>query len=66
MEAEALKNAIREEMTPQAIALTIAYLQGAKAPHQSATTEVGWLCDRLTELVGGPKMLSKLFDEIGV
>lgn len=64
-----LETVIRDEMSPQAVALAIAYLSGASGAQCKETTavcEVHSFVRRLTALVGGPEALSDLYEEIGV
>lgn len=64
--------AIRDNLTPEAVATIIAYLQPADsrrpetAEQAEAYRQVRWLSDALTELVGGPTIVGELFDEMGL
>lgn len=51
---------VRESLSPDAVALIIAHLQGVE------NREVKWVVDALTEAVGGVDAANKLFDEVGV
>ena len=53
-------------MSPKAVALMIAYLQGATCNDKQAVKGVEWFVGVLTNTVGGPAAVSSLFDEIGV
>lgn len=63
---ENMTEAIREVLSPEAIALIVAYLDSAECRHPGARREVRWLVDQLTAEVGGPAALSDLYAEIGV
>jgi hypothetical protein len=65
-QAAEMEGAIRDAMSPQAVALMIAYLQGATCKDKQATRGVEWFVEVLTNTVGGPDGVSSLFDEIGV
>ena len=60
-----LQDEIREHMSPQAVALTVAHLQTVYG-EGPACAEVQWLRDQLTEMVGGSEELGRLMDEVGV
>lgn len=65
-EMTTLQQAIRDELRPEAVALIIAHLQTARCNDEAVTAEVAWFSKTLSELVGGPDMVSELFDVIGV
>jgi len=65
-DAAKVTEALKEAMSPQGVALAVAYLQGATCKHYSAASEVGWLVKVLTEAVGGPDAINALYEEIGV
>ena len=65
-QAAAMEGEIRDAMSPKAVALMIAYLQGATCNDKQAVKGVEWFVGVLTNTVGGPAAVSSLFDEIGV
>jgi hypothetical protein len=65
-QAAAMEGAIRDAMSPQAVALMIAYLQGATCKDKQAVNGIKWFVGVLTNTVGGPGAVSSLFEEIGV
>ncbi len=65
-QAAAMESEIRDAMSPQAVALMIAHLQGATCKDKQAVKGVEWFVEVLTNTVGGPDGVSSLFDEIGV
>ncbi len=65
-EATDLRNAIREEMSPQTVAAIIAHLQAAHAKNPEVNREMHWFKDQLIELLGGGEHLGVLMDEAGV
>jgi len=67
-DAESLIAAVRDHLSPHAVALIIAKLQpvyGKGDVGRQAEREVAWLVDVLTEAIGA-KQGSQLFDEVGV
>ena len=63
---EMLKHAICETMSPEAVALMIANLQGVTCANSDANIMVEWFVARLIEVVGGPEAMDNLYEEIGV
>lgn len=64
---EKIQTAIREAMSPQAVALAIAHLQAATcSKNKQAVKEVAWLVEVLTNTAGGPDAVNALYEEIGV
>ena len=62
----ALSDMILDAMSPQGVALMIAYLQGATCKDETATVEVQWMVDVLMNTVGDHDALNSLYEEIGV
>ena len=63
---DALRDAMKENFTPEAIALMVAHLQGAKSENGNAQRQVEMFSQFLVDLVGGHKAVNSLFEEIGV
>ena len=61
-----LFGAIRENLSPQAVAAIVAYLQPATTKNDAVNRQLRWFTERLTELVGGPNALNRLTDELGL
>ena len=61
-----LMDALRDNLSPQAVAAVVAYLQPAKTDNAEVNRQLRWLAERLTELVGGPEQLARLTDELGL
>jgi len=61
---EILVDALRENFSPEALATIAAHIQPAALVQKNI--EVKWFYDRLTELVGGPEAMGRLFDEVGL
>jgi len=61
-----LMDALQDNLSPQAVAAVVAYLQPAKTDNAEVNRQLRWLAERLTELVGGPEQLARLTDELGL
>ncbi|MFO8012077.1 MAG: hypothetical protein R6X20_02110 [Phycisphaerae bacterium] len=61
-----LFDALKDNLSPQAVAAIVAYLQPANTSNSEVNRQLGWLSERLTDLVGGPEQLDRLTDELGL
>ncbi len=61
-----LFDALRDNLSPQAVAAVVAYLQPAETSNPEVNHQLRWLAERPTELVGGPDELARLTDELGL
>ncbi len=66
IDEQALFDALQDNLSPQAVAAIVAYLQPAKTENAEVNRQLRWLAERLTELVGGPDELNRLTDELGL
>ena len=64
--AEVLKDVLRDNLSPQAVAAIVAYLQPARTKNKAVNHELQWFAERLTELVGGPEQQGRLAEEVGL
>ena len=62
---EALATWMRENMTPQAVALIVAHLQTVGGDSEAAQ-QVEWFRSELVDILDGPDALDELFEEVGV
>jgi hypothetical protein len=62
---ENLADAIRDNMSPQAVALIVAHIQSIDG-NSDAAHEARWFADQLVAIIGGPAAVSALFEEVGV
>jgi hypothetical protein len=62
---ELLDDALRENLSPEAIAVIVAYLQPARSKDATADQQVRWFSDRLVALLGADQF-RRLQDELGV
>jgi hypothetical protein len=63
--ADALKAALKESLSPQAIAIMAAHLDCVTGTDE-AVSEVYWFRRQLTDLVGGAEAMNALFEEVGL
>ena len=61
-----LFDALKDNLSPQAVAAIVAYLQPAKTKSPAVDREVRWFADQLTVLVGGPEQQNRLAEEVGL
>ena len=58
--------AIREQLSPHAVAAIAAVLQTNRTNNPEVDREVAWFHEQLAELVGGHETLSRLGEELGL
>ena len=63
---DVLTDALRETLSPQAIATIAAYLQPARTNDPDANRQIDWFRQELVEMVGGVHELNRLSEEIGL
>ncbi len=63
---DALANAIRDSISPEAVAAIVAYLQPAQTNDPEVDRQVQWFAERLIETLGGPEQQSRLAEELGL
>lgn len=63
---EMLSDAIRENLSPEAVATIIAYLQPVGVDDPKVQREVQWFSDQLTETLGGVDQFNRLMEEVGL
>ena len=61
-----LFDAIRENLSPQAVAAIVAYLQPATTNNDAVNRQLRWFAGRLTEQVGGPEQQGRLAEEVSL
>ena len=61
-----LFEAIREQLSPEAVASIIAHLQPAHTNDQDVDREVRWFAAELTKLVGGNERVTELMEELNL
>ena len=66
IDEQVLFDALQDNLSPQAVAAVVAYLQPAKTDNTEVNRQLRWLAERLTELVGGSDESARLTDELGL
>ena len=63
---EVMVEAIKDNLSPAAVAAIIAYLQPTRVKDAKVQREVEWFSEKLVEAVGGDAELSRFCDELGL
>ena len=63
---DVLLDALRDSLSPQAIATIVAFLQPVRTNAPEVDEQVGWFAERLVEAVGGYEAQSRLAEEVGL
>lgn len=61
-----LFDAIREQLSPHAVAAIVAFLQPARTNNPDVDRQVRWFHDQLVQLVGGYEQQARLAEELGL
>jgi hypothetical protein len=61
-----LFDAVREQLSPHAVASIVAFLQPAQTNNPDVDRQVRWFAQELTKLVGGHERQSRLAEELGL
>ena len=61
-----LFDAIREQISPEAVASIVSHLQGASTNNQDVDRQVRWFADELVKLLGGYEQQAQLAEELGL
>ena len=61
-----LTDALRENLSPHAVAAIAAYLQPVRTADPQVDRQVRWFAEMLTEAVGGEDELNRLCEEVGL
>ena len=61
-----LFDAVREQLSPQAVASIVAHIHGAATNNVEVDQQVLWFCQKLTELLGGNEQFTRLAEELGL
>jgi len=61
-----LFDAIREQLSPHAVAAIVSYLQPARTNNSDVDRQVRWFADELVKLVGGYEQQARLAEELGL
>ena len=66
MADQTMRDHIRDSLSPPAVAAIAGHLLGLRSDDEEVNLEVQWFADQLIELLGGPKTLNRLCQEIGL
>ena len=61
-----MQEAIRDALSPEAVALAASYLLTARCDDEDVNMEVRWFAEQLIELLGGDEIFSKMCEGIGL
>ena len=61
-----LFEAIRDNLSPQAVAAVVTYLKAPATANEEVNRQLRWFADELTGLLGGADALAGLAEEIGL
>jgi len=61
-----LFEAVREQLSPEAVASIVSHLQGARTNNQDVDRQVRWFADELVKLLGGYEQQAQLAEELGL
>ena len=61
-----LFDAIREQLSPEAVASIAAHLGGASTNNQDVYRQVRWFAGELVKLLGGNEHYTRLMEELGL
>ena len=61
-----LFEAVREQLSPHAVASIISHLQGAHTNNNEVDHQVHWFTEELTKLLGGYEYQARLAEELGL
>lgn len=61
-----LFEAVREQLSPEAVASIVSHLQTARTNNQDVDRQVRWFADELAKLLGGYEQQARLAEELGL
>jgi hypothetical protein len=61
-----LFEAVREQLSPHAVASIVSHLQGAQTNNHDVDRQVHWFTEELVKLLGGYKQQARLAEELGL
>jgi len=65
-DTDVLAEALKDNLSPEAVATIVAYLQPTRVKDAKVQREVEWFSGMLVELLGGYKAFNRLMDEVGL
>ena len=61
-----MRDAIRDAMSPEAVAAAASFLLAGRCDDEETNIEVQWFANELIELLGGPEEQNRICREIGL
>ncbi len=61
-----LFEAVREQLSPEAVASIVSHLQAARTNNQDVDRQVRWFAEELVKLLGGYEQQARLAEELGL
>ena len=61
-----LADAVRDNLSPKAVATIVAYLQSASTNDADVDAQVAWFAEQLVEALGGYEAQNRLAEEVGL
>ena len=65
-EPDALRDWLSDNLTPQAVATIVSFLQPVRTNDHDVDEQVRWFAERLVEVLGGYEAQSRLAEEVGL
>ena len=66
VDEQILFDAIRDNLSPQAVAAVAAFLRAASTNNRAVNRQIQWFATQLIELVGGGDEHNRLCEEVGL
>jgi len=63
---DVLRDVLKDNLSPEAVAVIAAYLQPARCGQEQVDRQVRWFAEQLIELLGGDDAFNRVCDELGL
>jgi len=63
---DVLADAIRDNLSPKAVATVVSYLRTVRTDDADVDDEVRWFAEQFTEMLGGGEAQNRLAEEVGL
>ena len=64
--AEVVQNVLKDNLSPEAVAAMVSYLQPVSTRSSAVNKEIEWFSGQLLELLGGHEQQTRLAEELGL
>ena len=64
--AEVVQEVLRDNLSPEAVAAIVSYLQPVSTKNATVNKEIEWFSEQLVELLGGYEQQTRLANELGL